>query len=353
VSHPFEVPFSEIQQNPEVYISSVFSSLASEFLVLPKGPGFVEYPVFELGYEQLKLATAGFTDITAEKVLAVAIEHPISIIVIRSMLGFTPPEWAYITTQQTGVEVAQGFIRTLDRKVRMAPETPLSRQGTGFQRLSALVGVACELLRSTSPEVNGEKIHRLDKADTKEGAESIQRLASMGVPYAMLLYERFLGRPFAGHRDSVSELVGDNLESAIEDILTAAGISFRKTRRAERIPGFDQAPDFIIPSEFNPKVIIEAKITEDDGTARDKVTRIQHLGELSMQGQPPDQPKYEVIACIAGRGFGVRREDMKKLLLSTRGKVFTLKTLDRLVDHSALSQFRTRRETSEIAEQLD
>jgi len=37
----------------------------------------------------------------------------------------------------------------------------------------------------------------------------------------MLLYERFLGRPFAGHRDSVSELVGDSLESVIEDVLSA------------------------------------------------------------------------------------------------------------------------------------
>lgn len=164
----------------------------------------------------------------------------------------------------------------------------------------------------------------------------------MGVPYAMLLYERFLGRPFAGHRDSVSELVGDNLESAIEDVLTKAGIGYRKTKRAERIPNFDQAPDFIVPDEFNPQVVIEAKITEDDGTARDKVTRIQHLGELSTAGMPPGQQKYQVIACIAGRGFGVRREDMKKMLLATRGKVFTLKTLGRLVECSNLSAFRTR-----------
>ncbi|MEW6171450.1 MAG: hypothetical protein AB1510_00055 [Bacillota bacterium] len=157
----------------------------------------------------------------------------------------------------------------------------------------------------------------------------------------MLLYERFLGRPFAGHRDSVSELVGDSLESAIEDVLVKAGISYRKTKRAERISGFDQAPDFIIPSEFNPQVVIEAKLTEDDGTARDKVTRIQHLAELSLTGRPEDSPKFEVIACIAGRGFGVRREDMKKLLLATRGKVFTLKTLDRLVESSRLREFRT------------
>jgi hypothetical protein len=88
--------------------------------------------------------------------------------------------------------------------------------------------------------------------------------------------------------------------------------------------------------------VIEAKITEDDGTARDKVTRVQHLGELSMAGQPPHQPKYEVVACIGGRGFGVRLEDMKKLLLATRGKVFTLKTLGRLVECSRLKDFRTK-----------
>jgi hypothetical protein len=141
----------------------------------------------------------------------------------------------------------------------------------------------------------------------------------------MLLYERFLGRPFAGHRDSVSELVGDVLETSIESVLSRAGVSFRKTKRAERVTGFDQAPDFIVPSEFNPKVVIEAKITEDDGTARDKVTRVQHLGALSMHGLSLDAPPhFEVVACIAGRGFKVRREDMRKLLLATRGKVFTL-----------------------------
>jgi hypothetical protein len=198
------------------------------------------------------------------------------------------------------------------------------------------------MLTEGAPQVKTDELHRFDKADTKSGVETISNLAGMGVPYAMLLYERLLGRPFAGHRDSVSELVGDSLESAIEDVLSKAGISFRKTKRAERIEGFAQAPDFIVPSEFNPQVIIEAKITEDDGTARDKVTRIQHLGELSLAGQPNNTPKYEVIACIGGRGFGVRREDMKKTILATRGKVFTMKTLDRLVDHTRLKEFRAK-----------
>lgn len=339
---PFEATFEQIRGNPDPFVSSVFSCLESEFLVMPKGPGFIEYPTFERGYEALKQATAGFTRITVDRILPVTHSEPISIVVLRSMLGFTPPEWAYLTTQRTGVDVSQGFARGLDRKVRVAPATPVKTKGMTARRLGAMVQVACELLVQGAPEREIDRMHRLDKADTGTGASGIQALAGMGVPYAMLLYERFLGRPFAGHRDSVSELVGDSLESAIEDILNKNGISYRKTKRAERIDGFDQTPDFIIPDEFNPQIIIEAKITEDDGTARDKVTRIQHLGELSLAGQPMHQPRYEVIACIGGRGFGVRREDMKKMLLATRGKVFTLKTLDQLIDNSRLKEFRTR-----------
>ncbi|MFH1953550.1 MAG: hypothetical protein ABIL06_18275 [Pseudomonadota bacterium] len=300
----------------------------------------MEYPVFERGYEALKAATGGFSMFDADKVYPMTVSEPISIVVLRSMLGFTPPEWGYVTTQRTGVQVTQGFVRSLDRKVRMSPETELNPNGVTKERLEAMVQTACQLLSAGAPEVDNDQLHRLNKADTKQGVDSIKNLSRIGAPYAMLLYERFLGRPFAGHRDSVSELIGDSLESAIEDVLTEAGISFRKTKRAERIEGFDQTPDFIIPSEFNPQIIIEAKITEDDGTARDKVTRIQHLGELSLAGRSGDNPKYEVIACIGGRGFGVRREDMKKMILATRGKVFTAKTLDRLVECTRLREFK-------------
>ncbi|HXH10407.1 MAG TPA: hypothetical protein VNP04_11680 [Alphaproteobacteria bacterium] len=339
---PFEVPFDLVQVSIDDYVSVIFSTLESEFLILPKGHGYIEYAVFEAGYEALKRGTSGFTNITASTILDVAAESPISLIVLRTMLGFTPPEWAYIATQRTGVAVSQGFARNLDRKIRTNPLRPLTKASGAVARIKALIDAACQLLSEGARNVDADKIHRLDKADTKMGSEALPTIAGIGVPYAMLLYELFLGRPFAGHRDSVSELVGDSLESVIEDVLTEAGISYRKTKRAERVPGFDQAPDFIIPSEFNPQVIIEAKITEDDGTARDKVTRVQHLSELSMAGQASGLPRFEVIACIGGRGFGVRRADMKKLLYATRGKVFTLRTLDRLVECSRLRAFKTR-----------
>lgn len=340
---PFEVGFDEVQSNLDVYVDAVFGCLESEFLVMPKGKGFVEFTTFEAGYETLKRATRNFQNVTPTAIIPAVFDAPISLIILRCMIGFTPSEWAYYASRHTGIEITQGAARTIDRNIRMKPEVPLPRKGSmPEQRIHALVTAACHILESGAPKVSPDNLHRLDKADTTSGLTSLQSLADLGVPYSILLYERFLGRPFAGHRDSISEIVGNIVENAIEDVLSRAGISSRKTKRAERLPGFDQTPDFVIPNEFNPQIVIEAKLTEDDGTARDKITRVQHLGSLSMEEQPPNKPKFEVVACIAGRGFGVRREDMKKLLLATRGKVFTLQNMQQLVKHTRLWEFRSR-----------
>ena len=339
---PFEVGFNEVRSDLDAYVDAVFGCLESEFLIMPKGDGFVEFPVFENGYEALKRATGSFREVTPDTVAPVVFETPIALIILRCMLGFTPPEWAYYASRHTGIEVPQGAARTLDRNIRMKPDAPLPKKGSATERrIHALIAAACHALQSGVPRESLSTLHRLDKADTRAGLISVRSSAELGVPYSILLYERLLGRPFAGHRDSISELVGNIVEHAIEEVLSRAGISFRKTKRAERLPGFDQAPDFVIPNEFNPQVVIEAKLTEDDGTARDKVTRVQHLGSLSLEGQPVGQPKFEVVACIAGRGFGVRREDMKKLLLSTRGKVFTPHNMRQLVAHTRLAEFRS------------
>lgn len=340
---PFEVPFADVQANIDSFVEEVFASLQSGFMTLPKGPGFIEYATFEGGYEALKRTTRGFRDMTPEPVLTLVWQTPITLIVLRAMLGFTPSEWADAASARTDTDVSQGAARSIDRKVRIAPETPLRETGVSAGRIRALVVTGCQLLTDGPEEVEEGFIHRLYKADTSGGVASIAPLADIGVPYAMLLYERFLGRPFAGHRDSVSELVGDILETAIEELLTRHGISYRKTKRAERVHGFEQAPDFIIPNEFNPQVVIEAKLAEDDGTARDKVTRVQHLHTLSLRGRTPEQgPAYEVVACIAGRGFKQRKQDMRKLIEATRGKVFTLQTLSHLVENTRLKTFETK-----------
>ena len=49
MKYPFEADYQEILADPDSFVTAVFSTLASEFLVLPKGEGFVEYPQFEAG----------------------------------------------------------------------------------------------------------------------------------------------------------------------------------------------------------------------------------------------------------------------------------------------------------------
>lgn len=340
---PFEASVTDIEANLDSYVDAVFECLDSEFLVMPKGEGFVEFETFDSGYEALKRATRNFAEVRPDTVEPVVFRQPVSLIVLRCMLGFTPPEWAYYASEQTGVEIPQGAARAVDRRIRMSPKKPLSGvKDVTRTRIRALVSAACHALGFGAPEGSSTTLHRLDQADTRDGLASVQSLAGLGAPYSVLLYERLLGRPFAAHRDSVSELVGDIVENAIEDVLARGGISYRKTKRAEQVSGFDQVPDFFVPNEFNPSVVIEAKLTEDDGTARDKVTRVQHLEALSVQRQEQGKPSFEVVACIAGRGFKVRREDMKKLLRATRGKVFTLQNMQQLVSNTRLAEFRTQ-----------
>jgi hypothetical protein len=54
------------------------------------------------------------------------------------------------------------------------------------------------------------------------------------------------------------------------------------------------------------------------------------------------KPSFQVVACIDGRGFRVRRQDMRDLLEATHGKVFTANTLQDLVAWTDLDGLRPR-----------
>ena len=90
-------------------------------------------------------------------------------------------------------------------------------------------------------------------------------------------------------------------------------------------------------------MVIEAKITSDDGTARDKVARIKVLASQRDAHAASARPAYEVVACIDGRGFRQRREDMRQMLKCLSGKVFTAATLDRLLTHTRIREFISRK----------
>jgi hypothetical protein len=335
----FEIDYRNSAIKWDPLVDEVFGELTSSFLEMPKGGGFVDYATFQNGYQALKVATDAFAKVTADAVLAAVCEVSISLVVFRSILGLSPPEWAELTTEITGTPVDQGAARSIDRRARSKPLTSMkiSDNVTGW-RIRAMIEAGVQLPHQGPGVAPPGLVHRLDKADTTDGVRSVQSTADLGVPYPVLLYERSLGRPFATHRDSVSERVGEIVEVAIRDVLTDAKVSFRETKRAERVPGFDQAPDSIVPDEFAPVAVIEAKLTEDDGTARDKVARVQRLRTLRDE----HGKDYDVIACIAGRGFKIRREDMRRLLQATDGRVFTLATIHLLIDQTRIREYRVR-----------
>lgn len=63
------------------------------------------------------------------------------------------------------------------------------------ERTAALLTAACRAIQEGVPEAPDGLIHRLDKLDTRGGLDSLQYVGQHHVPYAVLLYERYFGRP--------------------------------------------------------------------------------------------------------------------------------------------------------------
>lgn len=340
IIRPYQLDDDELEARLDEMVAVTFSDLTSQFMLLPRGSAFLTYEDFRDGYEALRMTTNGFQSLTAETCWTALRQNARAFIALRTILGISPPEWQDVTNEETGKTLPPNTARTIDGKAKR-DATYFSAGVTALtaERVTDMLTAACKLLADGPEAAPDGLVHRLDKFDTLEGFSSIRHAAQQHVPYAVLLYERFLGRPYASHRDAVSELVGDVMESAIEAQLQTARIPFRKTGRAEPVPGFDQAPDFFIPDEIAPKVIIEAKITGDDGTARDKVARILRLAHMRDEREANGEPAYQVIACIDGRGFGVRQQDCRDLLKATRGKLFTANSLGDLIEYTDLADF--------------
>jgi len=336
---PFEAELSGLDAKLDGYVEQVFTDLQSDILILPKGESMAELDQFKSSYAVLKRHTNDLAKVTVGNLISAIEEDSVVFILVRVMLGLTPTEWAKLAEEETGVEIPQGYSRGLDTKAISRPPDFLRASDKRSERVGALLRYAVNILNEGIGEVPDDVSHRLDMVDKGPDAEPLSTLAREGVPYERLLFERYRGRPFATYRDAVSEKVGNRMEDAVESELEDAGVPHYRTEATEEIEGINQAPDFIIPSKDNPQVVIEAKITGDDGTARDKVTRVQRLKTLSRDWGDTDEDSFQVVACIDGRGFGVRKRDMKKLLKATDGKVFTTKTLDQLVENTRISGF--------------
>ena len=150
---PFEATKAELEASVAPFVKAVIGSLQSSFMVMPKGDGFVDYPTFEAGYQSLRVATKGFENLTADTVMAAIERSPMAFVVLRTILGFTAPEWAYVAVQRKGVEITEGYARSIDKRIRENPDRPFVVQKDSAPRVRALLETACELIGEGAPKV--------------------------------------------------------------------------------------------------------------------------------------------------------------------------------------------------------
>jgi hypothetical protein len=74
-------------------VETTFGDLASQFMLLPRGASFVSFETFRDSYEQLRINTNGFATLTVERVWDALRANATSWLVVRSILGVSPPEW--------------------------------------------------------------------------------------------------------------------------------------------------------------------------------------------------------------------------------------------------------------------
>jgi hypothetical protein len=341
----------DLNQIPEPYrgrAEGVFDSLQSYFVEMPKGDGFLEGPSFHRAFEAFRRATDDGSDLSTSSVLDAIREDSRTWIVLRAIAGVSPPEAASLAMEAAsdagvGVSITVEVARRADARCRRGEEVLLSEPATATKAareddhaVRSMATYLPTVLTRGVGTVARDRVHRLDKVDTRDGERSIRRaFETGGEMYAELLYERILGRPFATHRDAVSDKVGDVLEDQILDVLTAHGIKALKTRSRQRVATFPQAPDILAPYEDSiddVEVVVEAKLAEDDGTARDKVARVKALRANEDAREASGEKRRGVVVVLGGRGFGVRAPDLTDLLVACDGHVYAAAELEKLVE---------------------
>jgi len=245
--------------------------------------------------------------------------------VFRLLLGLTAQEFAaatQIVAERYGVRsITVSRIKSLEAG---------SACNEATARCCALVvdeGMRGELFGAPPTGSVQPKIH---KPDTLEGWISVQRYAAEGVPLPVFLHQRHYGGAFRQLLDATSTQRGDILEDAVEELFQQKGVKFIRTgshNQEEIARRFGvtvrPAPDFVVFNGSDTlRALLECKVANDGGTARDKAARYATLrAEANRLGGTP------LFAVLAGLGWRRAADALGPVVRDTDGRVFTLPTL--------------------------
>ncbi|MCJ0980969.1 hypothetical protein O4160_25630 [Rhodococcus sp. IEGM 1401] len=289
---------------------------------------FYELPTFEVAYAAAAAATNNFQDVTPAVLAATIQTNPTTLLVFRTILGFTKTEFAHCTSL-----VGESH----DLKLSGAKVDSMEREGsvTTPQQAQLVADTITQVMAGTLfGDPPGELRRKQTKPDTAEGWATVNNLAEEGAPYSWLLHQRHYGGAFRQILDATSTKRGDLIEDVVEQLFQDNQIPYLRTgshNQGDIMAQFEilvtPAPDFVIfDSSGTLRAIMECKTINDGGTARDKALRFERLrAEANRLGGIP------LLAVLGGLGWTRVNDTLGPVVRDTDGRVFTLSNLDEML----------------------
>lgn len=101
--HPFEVGSDYLASHIDEMVDVTFADIQSQFLMMPRGQNFIEFESFQGAYEVLKQETDAFARFNDETVWKALERNALVFVVVRTILGVSPPEWAELAKAERDV----------------------------------------------------------------------------------------------------------------------------------------------------------------------------------------------------------------------------------------------------------
>ncbi len=320
------------QEQQAVYASiaeALYRSELSPQIAFVSWRSEYELDSFASAYRRAFELTSSFARVNPENLAEALQEAPECLQVFRTIVGYTPGEFAVATAEVAGDLGAKALsgqrIKTIESGSRCS-ESEARVCATTVHRL-----ISGELWGQAPPGFRS----KLDKYDTMKGWDSVRALAADGVPYEAYLHQRRVGGSFRQLLDATSSRRGDLLETPLASLLTDAGVPYLQTgssNQSEIAKRFNltvrPAPDFVIfEPPGNLKAMVECKQTNDGGTARDKAARFAKLREEAIR-----LGGVALFAVLDGLGWQRLNDALGPVVRDCDGRVFTLRTLSQLLE---------------------
>lgn len=332
---------SLIRKVPEAFGTAlhrdVYARIARRVYVPNLAPDFAyvhwraEYELqsIEEAYRSAYERTEGFTVTDVETLTAAISASPRSLLVFRLLLGLTVQEFAASTSIVAERHGLKGLSK--DRIKKLEAGSPASQSAARCCALVTDEGMRGSLFGAPTGAVQP----KIRKPDTLDGWNTVRRFAAEGVPLTVFLHQRHYGGAFRQILDATSMQRGDLLEDAVEELFKLNGVRFLRTgshNQEEIMRRFGvtvrPAPDFVVFNGSDTlRALLECKVANDGGTARDKAARYGTLrAEASRLGGIP------LFAVLAGLGWRRTADALGPVVRDTDGRVFTLPTLQDILE---------------------